>query len=164
MILSNLNIVKVSGIISTDDIIPAHYKHKFTEPKELAAHVFENKFPNLTKKFIKNTVIVSDATFGIGSSREQAVSSLLAAHVAAIIAPSFGRIFFRNCWNLGMAAIEADLYSLIVQKELCIDLDKSHIGFSNKVIPFQALPSKLINVFNAGGLLKYIKDSSLSTY
>ncbi|MGV7963047.1 hypothetical protein QPK13_18730 [Photorhabdus tasmaniensis] len=54
-------------------------------------------------------MIVCDGIFGIGSSREQAVSTLLAVGISMVIAPAFGRIFFRNAWNLGLLAIEADI-------------------------------------------------------
>jgi 3-isopropylmalate/(R)-2-methylmalate dehydratase small subunit len=42
------------------------------------------------------------ATFGIGSSREQAAAVLVHLGVAAVIAPSFGGLFFRNAFNLGL--------------------------------------------------------------
>jgi 3-isopropylmalate/(R)-2-methylmalate dehydratase small subunit len=47
-------------------------------------------------------VIVAGRNFGIGSSREQAAAVLVHLGVAAVIAPSFGGLFFRNAFNLGL--------------------------------------------------------------
>ena len=79
--LDLLRVRRIDRIISTDDIIPGRYKHMFTDTSELAKHVFENIFPGLAETFREGDVIISSTIFGIGSSREQAVSSLLAAAV-----------------------------------------------------------------------------------
>lgn len=163
MKLEHVSVIKISGIISTDDIIPAHYKHKSTDPVVLAKHVFENRFPGLSQSIPKNTVLICDATFGIGSSREQAVSSLLAAGVVAILAPNFGRIFFRNSWNLGLVAIEVDHEPFDEITSLSIDLDESRIQFDNSVVHFGQIPKELIHMLHAGGLLPYVKRTLSST-
>src|SRR3954470_7689779 len=96
---SSLRVRPIHGVISTDDIIPARYKNMYTDPKVLANHVFENLLPGFAKTLQPADALVGYDTFGIGSSREQAVTSLSAAGVRAIFAPRFGRIFFRNSWN-----------------------------------------------------------------
>ena len=159
MILKNCHVIKISGIISTDDIIPAHYKHKSADPAVLAKHVFENRFPGLNSLIKKNTVLVCDSTFGIGSSREQAVSSLMAAGVIAVLAPSFGRIFFRNSWNLGLVSIEVDTTDFLEATSLTVDLNQSSILIENKEVKFGSIPPELINIFNSGGLLKYVQKT-----
>lgn len=158
MILDNLNVIVIHGVISTDDIIPAHYKHKFADPSVLAKHVFENKFPGLSKSIKQNSVLVCDATFGIGSSREQAVSSLMAAGIVAILAPNFGRIFFRNGWNLGLVLIEIDTHNLLSEHFLSISLEQNTIFLSNKRVDFKPVAKELISMFICGGLLEYVKS------
>ena len=54
-------------------------------------------------------VIVAGSNFGCGSSREYAPRALKVVGIAAIIAPSFARIFYRNTLNLGLPLFEADL-------------------------------------------------------
>lgn len=159
MILDDLQVIKISGIISTDDIIPAHHKHKSTDPSVLAKYVFENRFPGLSQLITKNTVLISDSTFGIGSSREQAVSSLMAAGVVAVLAPSFGRIFFRNSWNLGLVSIEVDSEEFVDATSLSIDLTKSAIVLKNSEVHFGEIPTELINMLHFGGLLNYVKST-----
>ena len=91
--------------IDTDAIIPARYLNT-TDRAELAKHCMEDADKAFAKKVKKGDIIVAGKNFGCGSSREQAATCLKAAGVAAIIAPSFARIFFRNAINSGLPAIE----------------------------------------------------------
>ena len=52
--------------------------------------------------FQSATILVADADFGIGSSRETAVWALRGAGFRAILAPSFGDIFRSNCVRNGV--------------------------------------------------------------
>lgn len=49
-------------------------------------------------------IIVGGPNFGCGSSREHAVWGLQQIGVRAVIAPSFGEIFYSNCFNNGLLA------------------------------------------------------------
>ena len=49
--------------------------------------------------------IVAGENFGCGSSREQAVIAIKSCDIVAIIAQSFGRIFYRNCINNGVLVV-----------------------------------------------------------
>jgi len=49
-------------------------------------------------------ILVADADFGIGSSRETAVWALAGAGFRAVLAPSFGDIFRANCVRNGVLA------------------------------------------------------------
>jgi 3-isopropylmalate/(R)-2-methylmalate dehydratase small subunit len=50
-------------------------------------------------------ILVTDANFGCGSSRESAVWGLMAIGIRCVIAPSFGDIFYNNCFKNGLLAI-----------------------------------------------------------
>ncbi len=50
-------------------------------------------------------VLISGANFGCGSSREGAVTAIAALGVRAIIAESFGDIFYANCFQNGVLPI-----------------------------------------------------------
>jgi 3-isopropylmalate/(R)-2-methylmalate dehydratase small subunit len=150
---------RVSGTISTDDILPARYKHASTDPEELATHVFEYSEPGLVSRIRTcdvQGIVVGDNTFGIGSSREQAVSALKAAGVIAVLAPAFGRIFFRNSWNLGVPAIT--LATDIVENgdQITIDLEHGSCQSGKYTLEFEAIDQKLIEMIEAGGLLAQI--------
>jgi 3-isopropylmalate/(R)-2-methylmalate dehydratase small subunit len=51
------------------------------------------------------TILLAGANFGCGSSREAAVWSLAAMGYRCVIAPSFGDIFFNNCFQNGLLPI-----------------------------------------------------------
>ena len=154
-----LRVRRVAGAISTDDIIPARYKHMYTDPAQLAPHVFEARFPGFAATLAPGDAIVSADIFGIGSSREQAVSALRACGVRMVIAPEFGRIFFRNAWNLGVPAIEAPVEAFAEGREFRADLAEGRFDPSD--LPrFAAPPARLLDMVAAGGLLELIKGAS----
>lgn len=153
---SLLRVRRIDRVISTDDIIPGRYKHMFTDTSELAKHVFENIFPGMAETFQEGDVIASTTTFGIGSSREQAVSSLLAAGVKAVIAPSFGRIFFRNAWNLGLIAIEVGSLPVAEGDLIVIDLEAGEISGPMRSVHFAPPPARMLEMVAEGGLLTLV--------
>jgi 3-isopropylmalate/(R)-2-methylmalate dehydratase small subunit len=91
--------------IDTDLIIAARYLNT-SVPEELAKHVMEDADPEFVNKMQAGDIIVAGDNFGCGSSREHAPIALKAAGVAAVIAPTFARIFYRNAFNRGLPIFE----------------------------------------------------------
>jgi 3-isopropylmalate/(R)-2-methylmalate dehydratase small subunit len=148
-----LRVRKLSGVVSTDDILPARHKHRTTDPAELARYVFEDFLPGFAASLQPGSVLVSERLFGIGSSREQAVSALKAAGVVGVIAPCFGRIFFRNAWNLALFAVELDDYDPVDGEACDIDLAAGIFRTSVGEARFRAVPAELLAIYRQGGLL-----------
>jgi 3-isopropylmalate/(R)-2-methylmalate dehydratase small subunit len=89
-------IFKVGNDIDTDQIYPGRYLY-LTLPDEIAVHVMEDIIPDFYKKIEgENWIIVAGKNFGCGSSREHAPRAILCAGIKAVVAESFGRIFYRN--------------------------------------------------------------------
>jgi len=150
---------RVPGMVSTDDIIPARYKHMHTDPALLAPHLFEAYLPGFVDTLEPGDAIVGDSVFGIGSSREQAVSTLLANGIGLVIAPRFGRILFRNCWNLALPAIEADTERLTEGARISVDLEHGEIrGEGTTLATFPAPPPFLLEMIGQGGLLPRVQN------
>ena len=109
--------------------------------------------------------IVADRNFGCGSSREIAPIIIKLAGVGAVLAKSFGRIFYRNAINNGMLIIECDTDQIEEQDELFVDVKNRVIKKINDPefeMPF-VLSEKEVKIINEGGLLNYIeKYNSLS--
>ena len=66
--------------------------------------------------FARTRILVADANFGCGSSREHAVWGLQQYGIEAVIAPSFGEIFYSNAMNNRLLAVmlpEADAHALL---------------------------------------------------
>jgi len=91
--------------VNTDQIIPGRYNIT-TDPAALARGCFVECRPDFADGVRPGDVIVAGEDFGCGSSREHAVIAIQAAGIRAVVAASFGRIFFRNAVNLGLPLLE----------------------------------------------------------
>ena len=143
--------------IDTDLIIAARYLNT-SDPKELAKHVMEDADPTFVNKMVPGDIIVADENFGCGSSREHAPIALKAAGVAAVIAPTFARIFYRNAFNMGLPILELSESLEIKEGEsVSIDMDAGTITntTNGKVYNFIPIPPFMQELIAAGGLMNY---------
>jgi 3-isopropylmalate dehydratase small subunit len=102
-------------------------------------------------------IIVAGANFGINSSREQAVHILHLMKVKCIVAPSFGRQFFRNAINNGLPIIESDISQIHANDELTIDLYHGTVSASSGLqLSVKPLPQEILKIIEVGGLLNFI--------
>lgn len=145
--------------IDTDLIIAARYLNT-SVPEELAKHVMEDADPEFVKKMNRGDVIVAGENFGCGSSREHAPIALKAAGVAAVIAPTFARIFYRNAFNMGLPIFELKESAEIAEgDEISIDMNNGTITnkSNSKVYEFIPIPAFMQELIDAGGLMNYAK-------
>lgn len=145
--------------INTDYIISGRYKFKIEDPKELGKHIFEDLDPNFVKKISLGDILVVGKNFGCGSSREQAPLAIKAAGIAAVVAQSFARIFYRNAFNLALPLIECNTKDIQENDFLEIDLEKGIIRNLTKKeeIGIKPLPKIMIELLKVGGLVNYFK-------
>jgi 3-isopropylmalate/(R)-2-methylmalate dehydratase small subunit len=146
--------------VDTDLIIAARYLNT-SVPEELAKHVMEDADPEFVSKMTPGDIIVADENFGCGSSREHAPIALKAAGVAAVVAPTFARIFYRNAFNMGLPIFELPESVEIKEGEhISIDMDAGTIlnTTSGKTYSFTPIPEFMQELLNAGGLMNYAKD------
>jgi 3-isopropylmalate dehydratase small subunit len=126
---------------------------------DMVQHAFERLAPGFSLHVKPGDVVVAGRNFGINSSREQAVHILRTMGIAALIAQSFGRQFFRNCINNGLPAVECDISGIRAGDEVEVDLIGGTVadaasGIARKVTP---LPSEVQALLAAGGLIPFIK-------
>ncbi len=149
---------KLSGTISTDDIIPGRYKHMYTDPAAMAPHVFENFHAGFARTLRPGDALWCPEIFGVGSSREQAITSLLATGVDLVLAPQFGRIFYRNCWNLGLLPLQVASLDIPDGATLTVDLALGLLtGPGDYTAQFIPPEPEMLQMRSAGGLLAYVK-------
>jgi 3-isopropylmalate/(R)-2-methylmalate dehydratase small subunit len=101
--------------IDTDRIIPARFLHRPRGPEYAGLLFHDVRFDEDGREradFILNQpafrgarILVAADNFGCGSSREHAVWSLAAYGIRTVIAPSFGDIFFNNCFKVGVLPV-----------------------------------------------------------
>jgi 3-isopropylmalate dehydratase small subunit len=101
--------------VDTDVIVPSQYMR--FEPERYSKHVMEPLDPDFASKLSEGDVVVAGRNFGIGSSREHAAIGLKRAGVGAVLAASFGRIFYRNAVNQGLPALVADAATVAAIEE-----------------------------------------------
>lgn len=155
---------KFGADVDTDAIIPARYLNT-SDPKELAKHCMEDsKNPEFIKKMQPGDIIVADKNFGCGSSREHAPIAIKAAGVSCVVAKSFARIFYRNCFNMGLPIFEsAEAVEGINEGDrIEVDADKGVIRnlTSNKTFKATPVPAFMQELIAAGGLMEYTKKKA----
>jgi 3-isopropylmalate/(R)-2-methylmalate dehydratase small subunit len=133
------NIWKFDDNIDTDVIIATQYL--VDDISEMKMHTFESIDPDFAKKIKPGDIILGGNNFGCGSSRQQAVDVLKELGIAAIIAKSFARIFFRNSINLGLPVIEIkDIDNFDTKNDINIIIKENSIEIINGPNEFTAIP------------------------
>ena len=143
---------------NTDVILPGKYL-KFTS-EEGAAHVMEGIDPTFAAKVQPGDIIVGGANFGCGSSRESAPGAIKFAGVAAVVAVSFARIFYRNSINLGLPVMVcSDARSVTAGQRLRIDVEAGRVDVVDTGESFaaDAFTGHILDLIRAGGLLPYLE-------
>jgi len=146
--------------IDTDLIIAARYLNT-SVPEELAKHVMEDADPEFVTKMQVGDIIVAGENFGCGSSREHAPIALKAAGVAAIIAPTFARIFYRNSFNMGLPIFELPESAEIKEgHNVKVNMEDGTVTnlTTDKTYKFTAIPPFMQELIAAGGLMNFAKQ------
>lgn len=149
--------------INTDIIIPFRFKSRTNDPNEMAKYAMYGIDVDFHKKITAGDFIVAGRNFGGGSSREQAPVALKYAGIAAVIAESFARIFYRNAFTIGLPALEIpEIKDKVVQGDtLIVDVSnftvenlRTHEHFAAKQVP-----EFMRNMLLEGGLIEYYKKN-----
>ncbi|MEZ4664339.1 MAG: 3-isopropylmalate dehydratase [Caldilineaceae bacterium] len=151
---------KYGDNINTDVLFPGKYTYTLREPGEIAKHALEDLDPTFVASVQPGDVIVGGSNFGCGSSREQAASCLVYNGVGAVIAKSFGRIFYRNAVNFGLLAIVCPPVVELINKgdEIAINLATTTIHCGGREFTFPPLSTSVLGILQAGGLVPYIQN------
>lgn len=125
----------------------------------IAAQAFEAIAPGFAARFTEGGIIVAGTHFGINSSREQAVHILRRMGVAAIVAPSFGRQFFRNAINNGLPVVECDVSGIQEGDSMEVDMAGQKVCVSARQLtrPLRAVPEAIRAILREGGLIPFLK-------
>ncbi len=146
--------------IDTDQIYPGRFV-EYTDVEDIKKYAMYGADAEFVKKFQPGDIIVAGTNFGCGSSREHAAITLKAVGVGAVLAESFGRIFFRNAINLGVPVITCSEISKIVSEgdEVAVDIAGGVItnlttGAVAKAVPMSPY---IMNILQSGGIKPMIK-------
>jgi len=105
-------------------------------------------------------VIVAGPNFGIGSSREQAAAVLVKLGVAAVIAPAYSGLFFRNAFNLGLLLLTCAQAEMLHEGDrIAIDATApAVIAPDGTRLACEPVPGFLVDMVRAGGLLNQLRQ------
>lgn len=143
--------------IDTDIIIPTEYLALKTV-KDMSPYAFSPLRPELAGQIQPGDIIVAGKNFGCGSSREQAPEIIKTLGIKCVVAKSFARIFFRNAINNGLLLIEnADLHDAVTEGDIVDVTIGEKIYHNDKEYPIVSLPDNLMEILNAGGLVKAMR-------
>ena len=155
------SVFKYGDKVDTEVIIPARDLNT-ADRNELAKHCMEDIDIDFAKNVKQGDIIVAEANFGCGSSREHAPAAIKASGVSCVIAKTFARIFYRNAINIGLPIIECNeaAEKISAGDEVEIDFDTGVITniTKNETYQGQSFPEFLINIINKNGLLNSLKD------
>lgn len=136
--------------IDTDTIIRIE-RMTGTTGQQMADYVFEAlwddpSFVLRQPQFAGAPILLAGENFGCGSSREGAVWALKYSGVRTVIAPSFGDIFYNNCFQNGLLPVRlpADQVQRLADQcaggnaRVTVDLERQVvIGPHGEEMPFQ---------------------------
>jgi 3-isopropylmalate/(R)-2-methylmalate dehydratase small subunit len=144
--------------VNTDVMAPGIY---FKAPfEELARHCLEAVNPDFAREVRPGDIVVAGRNFGVGSAREQAAMALRHLGVGAVLAVSFGRIFYRNALNFGMPALFFPAAGEIhAGDEVEVDVVAGRIRdlTTGGHWTVNGLPPHLMDMVGAGGLMPWLK-------
>jgi 3-isopropylmalate/(R)-2-methylmalate dehydratase small subunit len=162
--------------VDTDRIIPARFLKSITF-EGLEAHLFEDDrrearpggasvHPVDNPAYEGAAVLLVEANFGCGSSREHAPQAIRRRGIRIVIGQSFSEIFFGNSVALGMPCAAAttegvsalmDLVETQPATELVVDLERMQVSAGNQAwaisLPAAAREAFLDGSWDATGLL-----------
>ena len=139
--------------IDTDIIIPTEYLALPTVD-DMKRYAFSPLRPELAGQIAPGDIIVAGKNFGCGSSREQAPEIIKHLVIACVIAKSYARIFFRNAINNGLLLIESGLHDHVREGDVITVAPGEKIEAGGEVYPISPLPQNLLDILEAGGLVK----------
>ena len=143
--------------IDTDIIIPTEYLALKTI-EDMKQYGFSPLRPELAGQIKPGDIIVAGKNFGCGSSREQAPEVIKALGIPCIIAKSFARIFYRNALNNGLLLLEQpELHNVVKEGDTITVTVNEDVEYNGKKYPIASLPENLMEIIEAGGLVKAMR-------
>lgn len=144
--------------INTDVMAPGLYFKSSME--EMARHCLEAVDPGFAASVAPGDIVVAGHNFGVGSAREQAALAFRHLKVGAILAESFGRIFYRNALNFGVPALffpqsaDIDPGDVLAVDPVTGSIENRNSGQRYTV---DGIPEHLMQIIQAGGLMPWLK-------
>ena len=148
--------------LNTDQMFAGNltYNVQSSEPEKIMPYLFKGFDNSFADRVKAGDIILAGANFGCGSSREHPAVGLSFAGIKAVICKSVNRIFYRSAVNQGLPIIlvpEA-VDAFRPGDKVAVDFEKGLVLIGAGQYPFAPLPTKLMEIFEAKGLVNYVKN------
>ena len=154
-----MRVWKYGDDVNTDMLFPGKYTYTCATAEQILPHLLEDLDEQFAKAVQPGDIILAGKNFGCGSSREQPVVGLKAVGVAAVVAKSYARIFYRAAINQGLLLIEcpAAIDAYKEGDDVSLDVAAGTIAVGKAEFRFPTLPEEILAIRDAGGLLPYAR-------
>jgi len=148
--------------LNTDQMFAGNltYNVQSSEPEKIMPYLFKGFDNSFAERVKAGDIMMAGANFGCGSSREHPAVGLAHAGIKAVICKSVNRIFYRSAVNQGLPILlvpeAVDAYQQGNHAD--IDFENGFVSVNEKKYSFAPLPSKLLEIFKAKGLINYVKN------
>jgi 3-isopropylmalate dehydratase small subunit len=146
--------------LNTDQMFAGKLTYQFpsSDPEAVVPHLFEDFDPGFARKAERGDIILAGDNFGCGSSREHPSVGLAHLGIAAVIAKSVNRIFYRSAINQGLPLIvHPDAVGAYKKGDAVeVDFEKGTIAVGGDQFSFEPLPDKLRAILQNKGLVNWI--------
>ena len=153
---------KFGDAINTDLITPGRYNMTI-DRSELGRIAFIEHRPEYAKEVKPGDLLVAGRNFGCGSSRETAVHALISNGLAAVVAKSYARIFYRNGINNGLLLLIApvDFIDSISEADKLELTSTQIINHTKHTSAPVSIPPLMKRLREAGGILNFLKTHKI---
>lgn len=149
--------------LNTDQMFAGNLTYSVTSSDAIGImpHLFKGFDDSFAENIKSGDIIIAGENFGCGSSREHPAVGLAYAGVKAIICKSINRIFYRSSVNQGLPilVVPQAVTNYTNGDDINIDFLNGVINIKNNEYHFAPLPQQLMAVFEAKGLVNYLKNS-----
>jgi len=146
---------KFGDNIPTDQIVRSD--RALAPLEEQVKHVLENLNPAFPREVKPGDILVAGKHFGQSSGRAVAPKALKATGIGVIVVEYAARLFYRNCFEIGLPLLECpgiteavedgDILEVDIEKALVRDETNGRILHAKPIDPF------LMRMLRAGGII-----------
>ncbi|MHB8059358.1 MAG: LeuD/DmdB family oxidoreductase small subunit [Gaiellaceae bacterium] len=156
MIVSGKAVVVPGANIDTDVLYPGIYLN-IDDPEQMKPYLFQGLDPSLRDQLVGDTVLVVGANFGMGSSREHVPLAMKAWGVRCVLGSKFARIFYRNCINLALPAINCPEAAEAAKpgSQISVDAAAGTVIVDGKEFTAAPVPPFMLEMLERGGLIPW---------
>jgi 3-isopropylmalate/(R)-2-methylmalate dehydratase small subunit len=146
--------------VPTDQIVTS--PRALLSLEEMARHVLENLNPRFPLEVRPGDVLVAGRHFGQSSGRAVAPKALQATGIGAIVVEYAARLFYRNCFEIGLPILECKGITSAVDEGdvLAVDMAAGTVCNATRGVTLQAEPIDpfLMDMLERGGLIPLARE------